>query len=704
MQRAWLVAFVLVGVFIFGALATTNWVAQDISLSPLLQKKGVGTIAPLQDDWWQRDCVGDDKDGDGFVDSCDNCPDDYNPDQQDSDGDGIGDVCDRSLPPPGQGNKKKINEECIPVRTPQDLDNVRNNLAGHYCQMNDIDLTEYRVEPIGDEARPFRGIYNGNNYSIKNYHYERFPGQVDYVGLFGFMWGTLYDIVLYRPHLIINSTRDDAVAAVVAVVNNGTIANVHVINGEIDRYGSGESEDLIGGLVGGNLGVVERSSFGGFFDVGISDEELGGFVIVNLGTIRESYGYGDFEGTSDQIGGFAGKNTQTKEKSFNNLGLIERSFFLGSVRSKGKVGGFVGHNSEGIVQNSYMRGLVQGNATISTPNHQRNISIGVFIAESYCTVDCDMVTNVYSASRVVEIDGDSDLVGGLIGKNTDGAVLNSYWDVNVSKISQSDGGEGKTTNKMKQRSTYSDWDFTNVWRIEEGLMYPYLRWQPHETDLLALYKMNGDGHPATDEDSSMYHHDLALEGVDLMQGRRGFKGDNAFYFDGLDYAVVNDVYDSFDFYDGFTIATWIKLNHNLSESPIPAHVIFGDMVAGEVWPSVQLGINKSNSATVKFHWNDSVSEAIVARSAQPLAVGQWVHIAGVLDGTTLKMYVNGQLSSSVNTQGKLPYDPNTRFFVGAVNGTAAAGGVQWFLDDVAIDDFYVHSRALSAQEIQGLAR
>ena len=35
-----------------------------------------------------------DSDGDGFPDTCDNCPNVFNPDQADSDGDGVGDVCD----------------------------------------------------------------------------------------------------------------------------------------------------------------------------------------------------------------------------------------------------------------------------------------------------------------------------------------------------------------------------------------------------------------------------------------------------------------------------------------------------------------------------------------------------------------------------------------------------------------------------------
>jgi hypothetical protein len=47
---------------------------------------------------WSSAQTDHDEDGDGFTDTCDNCPGDANPTQQDRDQDGVGDVCD---PHPG---------------------------------------------------------------------------------------------------------------------------------------------------------------------------------------------------------------------------------------------------------------------------------------------------------------------------------------------------------------------------------------------------------------------------------------------------------------------------------------------------------------------------------------------------------------------------------------------------------------------------
>ena len=50
-----------------------------------------------------------DRDGDGWADGCDNCPDTPNPDQADSDGDGIGDACQAHAPVADAGLDQTVN-------------------------------------------------------------------------------------------------------------------------------------------------------------------------------------------------------------------------------------------------------------------------------------------------------------------------------------------------------------------------------------------------------------------------------------------------------------------------------------------------------------------------------------------------------------------------------------------------------------------
>jgi len=49
------------------------------------------------------------------------------------------------------------------------------------------------------------------------------------------------------------------------------------------------------------------------------------------------------------------------------------------------------------------------------------------------------------------------------------------WDIHTSGQSFSAGGDPKTTAELKQRSAFAGWDFEEVWAIEEGVSYPYLR-------------------------------------------------------------------------------------------------------------------------------------------------------------------------------------------------------------------------------------
>ena len=61
----------------------------------------------------------------------------------------------------------------------------------------------------------------------------------------------------------------------------------------------------------------------------------------------------------------------------------------------------------------------------------------------------------------------------------------SYWDIETSGVANMcgpgssvtgcDDTKGRTTSQLHQQSTFTDWDFINVWNIGENQTCPYLR-------------------------------------------------------------------------------------------------------------------------------------------------------------------------------------------------------------------------------------
>jgi inhibitor of cysteine peptidase len=66
----------------------------------------------------------------------------------------------------------------------------------------------------------------------------------------------------------------------------------------------------------------------------------------------------------------------------------------------------------------------------------------------------------------------------------------SFWDMETSGQTASDGGTGLATAEMQTTSTFLDagWDFVDetengtddIWKIAEGLDYPRLWWEPYD--------------------------------------------------------------------------------------------------------------------------------------------------------------------------------------------------------------------------------
>ena len=326
------------------------------------------------------------------------------------------------------------------VETAAQLNEVRNHLDAYFLQTNNIDLTEfisteYNTDgwlPIGTNVdnQRFTGSYDGGGHAITGLWINR--ESTNNVGLFG---------------CIGHGTTGGAVV----------ISNVHLTEvGEIK--GASGVGSLVGRVNGDeNVLIINCSAIGGVSGKVSGIRVTGGLVGAN-NSYRETPG---------------GEANPVIRQSYANIAVEGRgTLAIGGAgpTQKEKFGGLVGCNQKGNTIDSYARGSV----TIVDGPAQR---VGGLAG---CTDIRGLVDRCYSTGKVVVFTGSTD-VGGLVGARAGqgqniGQVINSYWDVDASeKTTSPGGGTGKNTTEMKTQSTFVNWDFTNIWAINEGNDYPTLQ-------------------------------------------------------------------------------------------------------------------------------------------------------------------------------------------------------------------------------------
>jgi hypothetical protein len=210
-----------------------------------------------------------------------------------------------------------------------------------------------------------------------------------------------------------------------------------------------QSENYVGlfGLIGEggevkNVGVINVNMTG--------DYKVGSLAGINYGEISNSNTDGAITGGGN-VGGLFGENDN---------GTISNSYSTGNVTGVNEVGGLVGDNHNGNISNSYSTGNVTGVN-----------EVGGLVGENW---NNGTVSNSYSTGNV----SSDNTVGGLVGANRRGSVSDSYWDINSTVQSSSDGGNGLTTSEMQGSSAEGNmnFDFTDTWSTVEG-DYPELQWQ-----------------------------------------------------------------------------------------------------------------------------------------------------------------------------------------------------------------------------------
>ncbi len=332
----------------------------------------------------------------------------------------------------------------------------------HFKLMADIDLSGFLYDTaliapnIGRsesyfQGTAFTGVFDGNGHTISHL---TIIGQ-GFVGLFGEL----------------DSAAEVKDLGVVDVNITGTGDYVGALVGDnggyiITCYGTGvvSGNDRVGGLVGFNSGedsvTITNCSFTGTVT---GNDEVGGLVGLNFEFITGSSSTGTVSGNY-LVGGLVG----------GSEGKIDSCYSSSEVNGNCYVGGFIGRNpwnDWGAITNCYSTGAVTGYNYVGGFAGSSNGSFGARITNSYSTGS---------------VNGDEN-VGGFVGYDRDDGIISSFWDVETSGRTTSDGGIGKTTAEMQTADTFlnAGWDFLDetdngtedIWWIDEGRDYPRLWWE-----------------------------------------------------------------------------------------------------------------------------------------------------------------------------------------------------------------------------------
>jgi hypothetical protein len=348
------------------------------------------------------------------------------------------------------------------IATAEDLNDIGNHeedFNKHFILVNDVNLAQYTgtqfkiigrwIEWGDPNNKPFTGVFDGNGNRVWNFTYSS-TGK-DSIGLFRFVGEKGQIKNLGMENVDVNALNGEFVGGLVGYCQSGSIINCY------------------------STGAVS----GGFLYVG-------GLVGENDGSISNCYSTGAVSGSLWSVGGLVGSNW------FG--GTVSNCYSTGAVSGTYGVGGLVGDNDSSI-SNCYSTGAVSGGSG--------SFYVGGLVGLNAVAGNIGSISNCYSTGAV----SGSTSVGGLVGGNGSGSVINSFWDTQTSGWMTSAGGEGKTTAEMKTLSTFTSagWDFVEIWGIGENQTYPYLRTEPagdlnhdkkvdfEDLAILALHWLEGTG-------------------------------------------------------------------------------------------------------------------------------------------------------------------------------------------------------------------
>ncbi len=341
--------------------------------------------------------------------------------------------------------EEAVSQGYMIITSAEQLANIKQNLAGKYILMCDIDLSDYGTwTALGN----FTGELNGNGYVIKGLTDTR---KADNAGLFTIVTDGVIKNLGFEDIKIIANSSGGAISGSLngtTIVSNcyatGTVSSGMKASGlsgaargdvtiensyaKVNITGTGQDAGGLIGLMAGQNLTISNSFYSGTINGTNSVGGLVGSVTSGILNVDSSYvANSTIKGKANSIGGLVGLISSAQEHSISN------SSFDGTISGTENIGGLIGINNNGIfsITNSHVSGQIGttsskyvGGFIGLNGNNSRRLSVE--ISNSYSTAD---------------ITG-KDNLGGFVGRanTSDFTIEKSFVSGSISSSSTGVGG------------------------------------------------------------------------------------------------------------------------------------------------------------------------------------------------------------------------------------------------------------------------
>jgi hypothetical protein len=164
-------------------------------------------------------------------------------------------------------------------------------------------------------------------------------------------------------------------------------------------------------------------------------------------------------------------------------------------------------------------------------------------------------------------------------------------------------------------------------------------------------------------------------------------------FDGVDDYISIPHDASIDFGADFTITTWVKTTQTSNA------VVFGKSndTSGTNNALNALWLNNGAANKAVYYYRDSSGTLKSISSTSDVNDDSWHHIAVMLEGSEIKMYVDGALEATATGAGLGSFSTTTPMNLGVEYKPWNGSRVNYYMG--AMDEFNIWSRALTADQV-----